>query len=172
MKKITQKFLKSVLDYNQETGLFVWKKKTAIRRMDRTWNTRFGTKIAGCKNNCGYIQIYVKSIPYLAHKLAWLYMTGEWPEELDHIDVNRSNNAFLNLRLVTSSQNKCNRGKQTNNKSGFKGVCYYPPLNKWHAQIHLKGDRIHLGYHNCPTAAYIAYCHAAKKYHGEFARVA
>lgn len=100
-------------------------------------------------------------------------MTGQIPvEQIDHIDMNKANNRFVNLREATRSENYRNRTRYSNNKSGFKGVCFYPPTNKWTAQItHLRKAK-RIGYFDTPEEAHAAYCKAAQRLHGEFARTA
>jgi len=97
-------------------------------------------------------------------------MTGEWPKnQIDHIDREKSNNRFSNLREANNAQNNSNRPAQQNNKSGYKGVS---PVNRrlpWVAQIRVAGKSIWLGRFETKELAYAAYCRAAKEHHGEFA---
>jgi len=90
-------------------------------------------------------------------------------EHVDHIDGNGLNNTRANLRLATKAQNAANRGKQSNNTSGFKGVYWNKHAGKWSAQIQVNGTSKHLGYYISKEAAYAAYCEAAEEYFGEFA---
>jgi len=90
---------------------------------------------------------------------------------IDHINGNGLDNRRENLRLAGRGQNQCNRGKQSNNTSGFKGVTWHKNLNKWEAGISISGKRYHVGFYKTPEAAARAYDDAAKKYHGEFARL-
>jgi len=99
-----------------------------------------------------------------------LIMEAPRGKEVDHIDGNRFNNQRSNLRLATSSQNKCNRGPRKDNKSGLKGVSWHRPLNKWTARIKIPyGKYLHLGLFGSKIEAAKAYNGAAEKYHGEFA---
>lgn len=91
-------------------------------------------------------------------------------EQVDHINGDGLDNRRENLRLATHNQNQWNSRKLKTNTSGYKGVGYYPNLAKWWARIRVNGRRIHLGYFATPELAYKAYCEAAVKYHGEFAR--
>jgi hypothetical protein len=91
--------------------------------------------------------------------------------EVDHINGNGLDNRKTNLRLATSSQNRWNTRKQTNNTSGFKGVYYHKRSKKWRAQIKLSRKKFHLGHFNTPEEAYAAYCVANERLHGEFGRV-
>lgn len=86
----------------------------------------------------------------------------------DHINLNTLDNRRANLRIATSSENGCNRTRRSDNTSGFKGV--YPCKNRWYAQISIRGHQIYLGSFKSPEDAYVAYCDAAARVHGEFAR--
>jgi len=89
----------------------------------------------------------------------------------DHKDGNPLNNQLSNLRKCTSSLNQMNRGKQKNNKSGYKGVCWHKPYQKWHAQITVNGKRKHLGYFSDILDAVRAYNKEASKQYGDFAKL-
>jgi len=129
--------------------------------------------VAGRGSGGGYRQISVDNRLYLAHRLAWLYMTGEWPEvQIDHVNMDRADNRFVNLRQATRSENKGNMRAQANNASGLKGVYWHKRAGKWCAQINTNGTRRHLGCFDSPEAAHAAYIASAKKHFGEFARFA
>ena len=98
---------------------------------------------------------------------------GEIPSGLviDHIDANRSNNRIANLRICTFQQNHFNRGKQSNNKSGFKGVSWHKQKQKWVAQIKIEGRNKFLGFFADPVKAYEKYCEKAIEYYGEYAKL-
>ena len=158
---ITQSELKEVLDYNPDTGVFTWIKSTTRR-------VKTGD-VAGSKNNRRYINIRVNKKQYLAHRLAYLYMTGNFPENfIDHINHIKDDNRWANLRDATNSQNQANQLKRKNNKSGYKGVAYYKRDKKWHARIMYMKKRIHIGYYTTPEEAYEAYKKKAIEIHGEF----
>jgi len=89
----------------------------------------------------------------------------------DHKNRNPLDNRRSNLRVATPSQNQHNRSKNMKNKSGFKGVSWSDSNNGWIAQIKLNRKAIHLGTFPDPPSAYVAYCAAALRYHGEFSRV-
>ena len=149
---LTQEELKKHLSYNPETGLFTW---LNIRKMKG--------KIAG--SNCHqYIRINIRGKKYLAHRLAWLYMTGNWPKnQIDHKDRNKSNNSFINLREATRSQQQAN--SKTTGKWG-RGIS--KNKNKWRACIYLNNKRIHLGNFYTIEEAKEIYNNKAKELFGEF----
>ncbi len=135
---ITQEYLKSILSYDKDSGLFTWKINIAI-------SIRVGD-IAGTIMNTGYRRIRINKKGYYAHRLAWLYMTGNFPKEIDHINRIKDDNQFCNLRLATHQSNMQNRNIQENNKSGVTGVCWHKKRNKWCVNIKVNKIQKHIGY--------------------------
>jgi hypothetical protein len=126
--------LKEMYSYNEESGRFT--------RLTNSGGYEVGS-IAGRLSN-GYISIGIDGKEYGAHRLAWLYVNGEFPLfEIDHKNRDRSNNAIDNLRAVTSSENNHNREIFKSNTSGCKGVSF--TSNRWRASISIDGKRINLG---------------------------
>lgn len=159
---ITVEQLKELLHYNPDTGIFTW-------IVGRGGKARIGS-VAGTVEY-GYIKILVFGRKYRAHRLAWLYMTGAWPKvQIDHKDLNKSNNRWSNLREADQKENGRNTRKKRNNKSGFKGVYWHKQKQKWRAAITVNYKKIFLGNYEKISAAKAAYEAAALKYHGEFAR--
>lgn len=161
---LTQEKLKEILHYEPETGLWTWLVSNSNR-------VKIGS-IAGNYNKViKYHQIRIFGKLYYGHILAWLYMTGVWPEnEIDHKDTNPSNNKWLNLREATSSQQKWNAGKRKNNTSGYKGVHLDKNSGKYVAQIGLNYKVIYIGSRNTIEEAHQLYCQEIEKYHCEFRR--
>lgn len=166
----TQERLKELLHYDPETGIFTWLVMNSRR-------IKVGS-VAGCisvtkrKNMSDHprIMIGVDGHRILAHRLAWLYMTGEWPkEQIDHKNLNSTDNKWSNLREATNAQNAANNKKRATNTSGFKGV-HLNKFGKYEAYITINYKKTHLGNHSTAEAAYAAYCEAARELHGEFAR--
>lgn len=148
--------LEQLLTYDQLTGIFRWRggHKRVIKGA-----------IAGTSDKEGYIIICIDQRLYKAHRLAWLWMTGAWPkEQIDHIDMVRSNNAFVNLREASAQQNARNRRK--------RGFTFEKRRNTYVAHINLGGKCFYLGYFQNSEDATAAYNAAAAKHHGEFMRAA
>ena len=149
----------SILDYDQETGLFKWKKARHGRQIG---------KIAGTKTHNGYIQICIttdKARAYLAHRIAWLYVYGEFPSmAIDHINGIKTDNRIVNLRLATTFQNAHNlRKHKSRSKSGLLGVC--TEGNRYRARIRVHGKDITIGSFSTPEEAHNAYLEAKRKHH-------
>ena len=123
-----------------------------------------------CAGRTVTVAPWVKSL-ILMHR----EVLGVGPEEkrvVDHINGDPLDNRKSNLRLATLSQNCRNSVRPKNNTSGFKGVDFNKDSQLWRARIHTDEGRVHLGYFDAPEKAYAAYCEAAIKFHGEFARLA
>jgi len=125
MTQITQELLKSLLSYDPDTGVF----------------TR-GGKIIKTKNTTGYIQISICGKKYCAHKLAWLYVYGEYVTgDLDHINRIRDDNRLCNLRKATRSENRLNSSIRSDNTSGVSRVSWRSRDKKWVVQKSIAGKR-------------------------------
>jgi len=147
----------AALDYDVLTGLFTHK--------------RSGLS-AGFAAPRGYWYLQIKGRKFLAHRLAWLFVHGAWPGELDHIDGDRRNNKLSNLRECDRSQNCMNRKASSRNLSGFKGVSFNERAKAYRARIHVNGRDKFLGHYSTPEQAHAVYEAAAKRYYGQFARAA
>jgi len=160
MRVLTQSELKENLHYNPETGFFTWIK------VSKYGGVKNGD-LAGTLSAEGYIVIKIDKTLYKAHRLAWLYMTGEMPTHfIDHINGDRADNRFENLRQATWKENAHNQRKpQKNNKSGFLGVTYCAPLQKFKSTITNNKKLKHLGYFATPEEAHQAYLEAKRKIH-------
>jgi len=148
MNKLTQDRLKEILSYDKGTGLFKWKISVGTAKKG---------SIAGNKRPVGYVAIKINSNPYYAHRLAWLYVNGEFPEDgIDHINGNKSDNTLSNLRSVSSTENLRNQKIRKNNKSGFNGVSWSKLISKWRSIIIIDKKQINLGSYSCIGEAIIA----------------
>jgi hypothetical protein len=123
-------YVRSRLQYDPETGVFIWKPKAAANKI---WNMRYAGEIAGTINNQGYRRISIGREGYMAGRLAWLIVHGEWPEnEIDHINRKRDDDRLVNLRDVTHTDNQNNR---SNNNGLPEGVHWSTGSAKYIAKI-------------------------------------
>lgn len=153
--KLTADLTRKVLQYDEETGDLWWlprdRSMFSSDKGFKIWTTKFCGKKAGYvsqfKKNYKAISIFMPDKKqYLAHRIIWLYMTGEFPKnQIDHLDHNPLNNAWVNLREADNHVNHTNRPRQSNNKSGMTGVHWVKTRRKWKAAIKVKGDLIILG---------------------------
>lgn len=149
--------LLELLEYDTDTGLFVWN----VSR-----GGRLKGSFAGRINARGYVTIRIDNIDYYAHRLAWMYVYGKFPDqEIDHIDRDTLNNSIHNLRDVSRLENTRNKGNNSNNTSGYKGVSLYARLGKYRAQISIKGKNKDLGLFDTPEEASSAYQEAVELYY-------
>jgi hypothetical protein len=161
--EISLERLKEIISYDPETGLFTWLVKRGSRAMPGY--------SAGKKTKNGYWTISIDYQSVKAHRLAWFYMTGEWPDlDIDHINGCGTDNRWANLRLATCSQNSANTRTPKNNKSGHKGVSWHAPSARWRAAIWRGGRQYHIGFHATVDLAAAAYEKKAAELFGEFAR--
>lgn len=158
--------LSAIFVYDEASGELKWKKVPA----EKVSRAKVGD-IAGAVMMNGYRMICIEYRKYLAHRLIWKMKTGQdAPFSIDHIDGNRLNNRFANLRAATQSQNGMNSKMRKNNTSGVKGV--YWGWNRWQAQISIARKCIPLGGFDKIEDAAKAVEDARKKYHAEFGRAA
>lgn len=161
-KRLSANIIRKHLLYSPKTGDFYWK---------IVFNKRPRGIPAGWAGTGGYRHIKLFWCSYAAHRLAWVIMTGRWPRhQIDHKNMNPSDNRWSNLRAATNRQNKQNSAARSDNKIGLKGVCWKKKSKKWVAQISAKGKVKHLGLFATAKAAHAAYRKAARKHFGEYAR--
>lgn len=161
MDSVSYSLVRDLFDYDPLTGILLWKNP-------RSNSVKPGT-VAGNATKEGRIQVGIGGRMYRAHRIIWLWMTGEWPtENVDHEDLNGLNNSWDNLRLGNKSQNAANTARKSTNKSGFKGVTRSG--QKWAATITKNYRATYIG--SFPTAeeAAAAYDDAALRLHGPFAK--
>jgi hypothetical protein len=154
---ISTDYIKERLNYDAGLGQFTWRVNN--RRPDLIG------KVAGNRNAAGYWSIAIDNKKYLAHRLAWAHVTGAWPKaHIDHIDGDKLNNKFYNLRDVSRCVNLQNMRKPTKaNKSGFLGVCAHQ--GKWLVQIMAYGVRYRKSGFNTPEEAHSHYVEMKRKLH-------
>lgn len=157
---LTHSRLLELLDYDPDTGLFTWRIRVNNNGAD-------AGDMAGCINTIGYIQIGINGTRYLAHRLAFLYVTGKWPDaDIDHINSIRSDNKWCNLRPATRSENLQNLKKaKKHNKCGLLGVRKNTSGKTWSSRIVLHRIETRLGTFGSPEEAHEAYLKAKEKLH-------
>ena len=165
---LSHELLTKVLDYNPDTGVFLWKAPLSNRAKKGA--------IAGNLDHHGHRLIPVNGIRYSAHRLAWFYIYKVWPtDEIDHENLLKDDNRISNLREATHQQNVRNVARKKHNKTGFKGVIVHPAYRdkkykKYVAQITINGIPNYLGIFDTPEEAHAAYVRASLQHHKEFGR--
>ena len=149
-----QSTLLALLRYEQETGKLYWRVRslswfasgyhTAEHNM-KTWNANHANQEAGRLHHKGYIYLHIFRRHVASHRAIWLMMTGVWPDQIDHIDGDRCNNKWTNLRNVSNAINCRNSKLRVNNTSGITGVFQRPESGVWRACIQGTEGRVNLG---------------------------
>ena len=174
-------FLRSVLDYNPETGALVWRAKPATTKANKCFNTKYAGKPAGGltvgrpDGSNRYIVVGMRCDgvynQFQSHRIIWKMVTGEEPPDfLDHGDGDELNLKWENFRSATNGQNIQNSKLRKDNKSGVKGVCWDAYHAKWVAHIGINGKQTKLGRFNSIVEAAEIVNAARAKMHGEFSR--
>lgn len=158
---LSQTQLKKYLSYDSTTGIFKWHKSGTGRKPNLS---------AGCIEPNGYISLILFYNKFMAHRLAWLYVYGKFPKKfIDHVDGNPSNNAIVNLREASRSENAMNMRPFKNSTSKFKGVSWSNKFNKWIACIVRNKERYFLGVFDSELEAAKVYKKKEIELFGEFA---
>lgn len=132
---LTVSLAKQVLTYDPNSGNLIWNTGLHSKRM-------LPGSIAGSITKKGYRQVSLYGTTYAAHRLIWFMETGEWPDEVDHIDQDRSNNKWSNLRAVTKAVNARNRSRNPHSKVGEVGIWYNKRTFKYVAEITFNGKKV------------------------------
>ncbi len=154
----SQERLHELLDYSIVEGNFYWRKSGRGRKT--------GEPAGALDKSTGYIRIHFDGIKYKAHRLAWMYITGEDPGELviDHINGDKDNNGFHNLQLLTHKQNTRRKHSLQGGTSKHRGVS--KKGNRWAARMRVDDVDLHLGYYDKEKdAAHVAYLYSHHVYH-------
>lgn len=147
--------INGLLEFCEFRSTLKWKKRDpstftgSVKRSSdwkaAQWNSRFAGNDAGGIRPHGYHMIMIDGVHYMTHRIIWKMKTGEEPVQIDHIDGNRENNSFSNLRSVEHSVNMKNKSLYVNNKSGTPGVRFHRRDGVWEAKIGVDGGQIQLG---------------------------
>jgi hypothetical protein len=160
MRLIDQPYLRYLFNYDYVSGWFTFRVRTGQR-------SQIGLR-AGSYDGQGYRQIQINGQKYKEHRLAWMYVFGYWPIEIDHRDGSRDFNAISNLREVTRSENVANSLREVGT-SGLRGVKFDPKTSTWRSRVAFGYYREWLGPFDTKEEAYEAYLVAAENTHGEYA---
>lgn len=149
-KDITQAIVRELLEYDQDTGILRWKDRDRrwflSKASQKQFQSKFAGKIAGSRCSKGYIHVSIANRLCKAHRVIWLWMTGEWPQGLiDHENHVRDDNRWSNLRSVSPLGNSQNKAVRSDNTSGTAGVVLHKSNQKWAARIKINGKRVSLG---------------------------
>lgn len=169
---ITQEYLTRCLRYNPGTGIFIWNRRPhsdfSSISYSRVWNSRFPDSVAGCTvvtKGKRYNRIGIDGVRYFTHRLAWLFVYGQFPNaQIDHINGDSIDNRICNLRDATCRENSRNRKISSRNKSGVVGVTWCDQTSKWRAMIHNNGKNQCLGRFDSLDEAAMARITAEYKY--------
>ena len=165
--------LREFFDYDPLTGLLTWRKRDlshfVSQRLCNTWNRTFAGKPAGWTNANGYLATKILTVSYLIQRIVWKIVTGdEPPEQIDHIDGNRTNNRFENLRGANALESARNRTVHKNNKLGLKGVTKRG--NTYISRMYNQGKDAYIGTFKTAEEASEAYERKSKEIYGKFYR--
>ena len=154
-------YVRGLFNYNPLTGFLTHKERFGVITGER----------AGYINS-GYRSVKINQIAYLEHRIIWLYVTGEWPlNEVDHKNLNKQDNSWNNLRQSSRKQNSFNGPTRKRKYGSLKGAFYHKNYKRWQSAIGIDNKIIYLGWFDSEIDAHDAYCEAALKYCGEFARI-
>ena len=158
---LTAERLRELFHYDPDTGLFTWRNDAG------RWGRIKAGSVAGGKSKHGYVVMNIDRRHYMAHRLAVLYVTGEWPAgDVDHKYGVKHDNRWSEVRPATRGQNQQNeRRARASNKCGLLGVCMDTSRGHWKAQIMLEGRQKFLGYFDTPELAHAAYLDAKARLH-------
>lgn len=158
--------LHRLFDLDSETGILRWRRREGVHE---SWNTKYAGEIAGDMGSCGRFRVGIDNARFLLHRVIFKMAYNEEPHEIDHEDTNFTNNRPINLRAADHGNNIAN-GKRRRKRSGLPKGVGVKRGTRYYASIRKHGISHHLGYFDDAETAHAAYCAAAVKFHGEFAR--
>lgn len=159
-KKLEIEVVKQLVDYCPQSGLFTWRKRdekfiqsrdaSVKRKICKNWNARYCEKPAFTTMSArGYFVSTILCQRFYAHQIAWAIFNNEWPDEIDHINGDRTDNRIENLRNVNHAENMKNLRRQKRNKTGAVGVWYDSARQSYQSYITVDKKRINLGRYKC-----------------------
>jgi hypothetical protein len=156
---VTQRDIKEVFDYNPDTGVCTWKQYRLKAAPGEPIDERY-------VYNDGYIVISFKGKAQMLHRLIWVWVTGDWPKnQIDHLNGDKLDNRWENLRDVTQYQNLVNKGAYKKKSSEPAGVT--KKGDKWNARLTVQGAQMDLGRFDSAEKAHNAYLQAKVLFHGQ-----
>ncbi|MDI9768186.1 HNH endonuclease [Pantoea dispersa] len=160
ISEINKEYLRKFFIYQPANGLLRWRvsRSRQSKRLD----------VAGKINFAGYREVMVEGRSILAHRIAFFWVHGFWPEQVDHKNRCRSDNSISNLRPASQSQNQQNQRLRSTNTSGIKGVCWDKRKGLWYSRVGVNGKVISLGYYEDKFSAACAVFSARNNYHGVY----
>ena len=162
--KIPAERLRELFDYDAASGVVKWRVRKA--------NCIHVGDVVGWEDSNGYLKVTIDGLHYFVHNVIWAWTTGKWPiATVDHENLIKRDNRWLNLREATHSENCENRPVRSDNKTGLKGVTWRADASRWQARIVVNGKRRSLGMFDDKGQAHAAYAAAAMRHHGQFARI-
>lgn len=155
--------LRAILRADFDAGHLFWLERTpemflgrkmAADVLARRWNTaNAGKRALTYVDHNGYCVGNIWGRPHKAHRVLWALSSGEWPEEVDHINGDRTDNRLANLRAVSRRENSRNVGRRADNSTGFVGVTMVPETGRFRARVCSDGKSIHIGMFSSAEAA-------------------
>jgi hypothetical protein len=161
---MTAERARELFHYDPATGVV----RRRVARGNRAYDAVVGSKLHLPRAYSDYLTVWADGRSWLLHHIIVLWMTGELPKEVDHVNRDGLDNRWNNLRVATSSENACNKRRYKNNKSGYKGVAFRKDAGRWCAYVNVNGKRTYLGLFLSAEGAAVARERAATKLHGRF----
>lgn len=142
--------LRALLTYDPTVGTLTWKPRDLAMfnhcGRAKLWNARFANRpVCLWSDNDGYARFRILGRKLRAHRVIWMLVTGDIPDQIDHINGDRSDNRWTNLRSVSVEQNNKNKAINSNNSSGVTGVYWDAKNSNWRAKIRVRGRAISVG---------------------------
>src|ERR1700726_2761887 len=154
LSDLTAEYVRSIFDYNQETGACLWRERPITHVRMARWNTVYvGTEV-GSFDKDGYLKVFLGYRSYRLHRLIWLYVYGAWPStHLDHVNRDHADNRIANLREAPPKQNSWNRISSRVSVTGYVGVQPTRSGKRFRARPFIEGRLVNCGTFDTAEAA-------------------